>query len=156
MFLVDGFSTVVTFSGLPGIFLREREVTPPELDAGGEIDTSTMLNSRMRTRAAKSLATLGKVTMMCQYDPFVYSQLATWLGVVQVITVVFPDGFEMSFPGWVDKFTPPSHKEGDFPLATVEIIPSNTNQTPVSATAANDVLPDFEDGNQDDQGLVVR
>lgn len=154
MFLVDGFKTVVTFTSFPGILLREREVHPPELDANGEIDTTTMLNSRMRTRAAKSLVTMGKLMMTCQYDPAIYLTMTALpavppalpatggaMGVVTSITVRFPDGTTISFLGWINKFTPSSHKEGEFPLSEVEVIPSNTSLTPVAATAANDVLP---------------
>jgi hypothetical protein len=168
MFLVDGFRTTVVFTAFPGILLREREVHPPELDANGEIDTTTMLNARMRTRAAKSLVTMGKLMMSCQYDPTVYIVMTALpagggaMGVVTTITVTFPDGTTLAFLGWINKFTPSSHKEGEFPIAEVEVIPSNTSLAPVAATASNDVIPTVVAGAGADNGggawtgMVVR
>lgn len=169
MFLPDGFKTVVAFSLLPGILLREREVHPPELDGGGPIDTTTMLNGAavgagpgiagsgnvgMRTQTPKSLTTVGKLTLTVSYDPFLYSSLFTNLNAVQTITILFPDGATMAFLGWINKFTPAPLKEGEFPLAEVEIFPTNTSSVPVAATARNDVNPTFVAGAN--VGLVVR
>lgn len=124
MYLVDGYRTTVTFSLRPGIFLREREVQPPSIDTGGPIDTTVMANVRGRTAASKSLVSVGEVVMQCQYDPFVYSHIIADAGANQIITITFPDGATKVFYGFIDKFTPPSHKEGEFPVAEVRIVPT--------------------------------
>lgn len=49
------------------------------------------------------------------------------MGVNQQITVTFPDTSTMVFWGWVDSFTPSSHKEGDQPVAAVVFQPSLRN-----------------------------
>lgn len=148
MFLTNGHRTLVSMSLLPGVFLREREVQPPSLDMGGSIDTTTMRNSLFRTATSKTLITVGELTMMCQYDPFVYNQFIVTLGGVrQLFTVQFPDGMTFTFWGALEKITPPSHKEGDFPLMEVKIIPHLRNTTATAhlgglvADAANEVSP---------------
>jgi hypothetical protein len=154
MFLVDGFRTIFGFSALPGVFLREREVQTPELDGGGPIDTTTMLNVNWRTNAAKSLKTLGELTAQCQYDPFVYSQIiTTLLNANNLITMVFPDAATMTFWGFLNKFTPAPKKEGDFPLAEIKVVPTHRNGVPFQGIVA-EAGPVVVGGNN--VGFVVR
>ena len=154
MLLPDGYSTIlnILWPNLPvTLFIREKELQPPALDLGGGIETSTMRNARMRTFAAKSLLTLGELTLMCQYDPGVYGQMLTIvaepaaggvgglvgvrtrMGAIARMDVIFPDASILRFYGWVDKIAPPSHKEGDFPLMEIKIVPGNRNSTSVGA-----------------------
>lgn len=146
MLLPDGFRTLVTFSLRPGIFLREREVTPPELDGGAPIDTTTMRNLRWRTQASRSLLTLGELVLQCQYDPFVYAQLIADMQVNQLITVTFPDGALLAFYGWINKFTPPSHKEGEFPVAEVRIVPRLRGAAVAPQVIGGEVAPTVQGG----------
>lgn len=160
--------------------LRIKELHPPEVDGGGGIDTTVMANGVMRTMAPKSLLTFGKLSMLCQYDPGVYGQFfpaafaaavgvvpagtaaviapgnpfGGFINVIGVFTVLFPDGATFVFNGWINKFTPSNHKEGDFPTAEVEIIPSNTSIIPVAGFLSHDVLPIVAPGAS--PGLVVR
>lgn len=139
-FMHDGFSTIISVwtNGQP-INLKEREVQPPDLDGGGEIDTTTMRNVRWRTKAPKSLWTLGDLTVQVQYDPIAYQQLLPWVNVITYFTVVFPTGQWIGFYGWIDKFTPPSHKEGEFPVAELKVHCSNTDAN------GNEWAPHYED-----------
>jgi hypothetical protein len=123
----DGFSTRISFSAAPtsALKLYEKEVTPPSFDAGGEIDTTTMLNTKYRTKWPKSLITLGSQSFVAAYDPDVYAQLITMLGVNQLITITFPDASTLAFWGWLNKFEPNALVEGEQPTANCEIICSN-------------------------------
>lgn len=144
MFLHDGFQTWIGFPDLaPNIALvmKEREVQPPDMDGGGEIETSTMRNTRWRTKAPKSLITLGDVTLQVQYDPSLYNDILALINVNTRVEIKFPDTSTLTFYGWVDKFTPPSHKEGEFPVAEIKVHCSNVHagtgaeQAPVYAIA---------------------
>ena len=175
MQLVDGYSAYVvsTFPTMNvTLFIRERELQPPAVDLGGQIETTTMLNNFVRTHAAKSLATIGELTLQCQYDPGIYAQM---LSVVADSTVsgsfrfrqgqnashiiTFPDGARFGFFGWYEKITPPSHKEGDFPLMEVKIQPSNRCSftgtfMDAVATLGAEFVPRFEQGRN--YGVVAR
>lgn len=122
MYLVEGFQTLVGFSLTPLLFVRAKEVKPPEYDGGGALDTTVMNNVRVRTTAPKSLITVGAISMQCQWDPAVYFQLLSLVNVKQGINVRFPDGSSLALTGWVNKFTPASMKVDEFPLAELELM----------------------------------
>lgn len=136
----DGYQTLVTFALDSDVEFWEKEVTPPGLDGGGEIDTTTMHNTLYRTKNPKSLITLTPLTMVAAYDPVVYDSILTMLNSNQLIMVTFPDGSTVEFYGWVDKFTPNRNVEGEQPTAEVTIVPSNQNTSGVE-TAPNYTAP---------------
>lgn len=138
--LVDGYSTKIAFEADPDIALWERTVTPPGIDGGDEIDTTTMHNSTWRTMAARSLKTLTNSSMTCGYDPTVYDSILDLINVETAITVHFPDGSTLDFYGFLKNFTPNEHSEGSLPEATVEIVP--TNRIPGTTTES---APTFTD-----------
>lgn len=126
----DGHSTLITFALAPSVKFYEKEVTPPGMSAGGEVDTTTMHNTRWRTRSPKKLVTLTPVSLTAAYDPSVYDTIVDdLLGKNGEITIEFPDGSELDFYGWVDDFQPNALVEGEQPTAEVTIIPSNQNQS---------------------------
>lgn len=134
----DGFKTLVEFSANPAAKFWEKEVTPPGLDGGGENDTSTMRNTRYRTRAPKQLLTLTEMTLVAAYDPDVVNEIVAMAQENQQITVTWPDNTTLTFWGWLDKFVFGNLVEGSQPTATVTIIPSNQDnsgveQAPVQA-----------------------
>lgn len=125
-FLTNGFQTLIGHSLAPGVLLREREVQPPEIEVGA-IDTTTMRNEYWRTQAPKFLITPGDITVQGQYDPILPYGTTTFtglLGLVGNITIRFPDLSAIVFPGWLDKITPASLKEEEFPLAEFKFKPS--------------------------------
>ncbi len=137
-FLNDGFSTTIEFSGLPGLKFKEKTVTPPGLDMGGENDTTTMRNTEWRTRQPKQLKTLTNMTVVGSYDSEIYdtAQILSILGVNQEITVTWPDESTLVFWGWCDKATPGEIVEGMQPTMTLEVVPSNEDDsTPPVETA---------------------
>lgn len=123
--LDDGFSTTIGFADNPNVKFFEKEVSPPGADAGGEIDTSTMLNTLYRTKNPKSLITMTPISLTAAYEVSVYTDIMAMLGNNQLITITFPDGGTVAVWGWVDSFTPGALVEGDQPTAEIEIIISN-------------------------------
>ena len=87
-----------------------------------------MRNTRWRTRAPKKLLTMTAMTASCAYDPEVYEDIVSMMQENQLITVTFPDESQVEFWGFVDKFVPGEVKEGDQPVATVTIEPSNQDE----------------------------
>ena len=128
--LDDGYRTLIRFPSQQGtVQFWEKSVVPPGVDAGGETDTTTMHNTTWRTKNPKALKTLTEASATCAYDPAVYPDIVAMAGVNQLITVTFPDGDTLAFWGWLDKFTPGDHVEGEQPTADVTIMPSNQSPT---------------------------
>lgn len=129
--LDDGYQTLISFAADPTVLFYEKTVTPPGVDGGGEVDTTTMLNSAWRTRNPKALITLSNAAMTVAYDPATYPEIVALVNVNNLITVTFPDGDTLDFWGWLNTFTPGEHQEGEQPTADIEIIPSNQNASGV-------------------------
>lgn len=142
-FINDGFSTTITIAGtiIPTVFLvKEKTVTPPGLSGGGGIDTTTMRNSAVRTKAPKSLFSLDNLELSVSYDPLAYNLvISTLINSNRTFTVDFPDGSILTFLGFLDEFKPQTHTEGEQPLANIVIIPSLCS-TP-SAAFITETLP---------------
>lgn len=138
----DGYQTTISFSLESAVQFWEKAVTPPGLEGGGEVDTTTMANSEYRTRNPKALITMSNMTSTSAYDPAVYSSILSMLNQNQQITVTFPDSSTLTFWGWIDSFVPGELVEGEQPTAEVTIIPSNQDdngdeQAPVYAAGAS-------------------
>lgn len=131
--LDDGFKTIIEFLSSGALKLYEKEVQPPGVDGGGAIDITTMRNTTYRTFSPKSLLTLTEHTFEAAYDPAVYTEMIANVNVNQQIKVTFPDAATITFWGWLDKFIPNAHVEGEQPTATCTVIPSNVNSTGVEA-----------------------
>jgi hypothetical protein len=134
----DGYSTKIAFAVDPDVALWEKTVKPPGLDGGDPIDTTTMHNSTYRTSAPRALVTLTESTFEAGYDPVVYTQLLAILNVQTSITVHFPDGGSLAFFGFLKMFEPSDLTEGEFPTASVTIVPTNVD--PVNCVEASPVL----------------
>ena len=127
-YLTDGHQTLITFDALGSgvtILLKETSVTPPGVDAGGENDTTTMRNETWRTKQPKALKSLTDGSCTFQYDPALYDQILTIIGVNGLVTVTFSDESTLEFYGWLNNFTPGECVEGAMPTATGTIICSN-------------------------------
>ena len=133
--LDDGFKTVIGFGTSTVTKLYEKEVQPPGLDGGGEIETSTMRNTTYRTKAAKSLITASEHTFEAAYDPAAYPELIAALNVNQLLTITFPDDSTLAYYGYLDKFIPNAHVEGEQPTATCTIVPTNVHSGTGAETA---------------------
>ncbi len=138
----DGFSTTITLTTPATVKFWEKTVTPPAIDGGGANDTTTMRNTAWRTKAPKKLKTLTQSQTTVAYDPEVYDNILAALNLNQLITIDFPDGSQLAFWGWIDKFTPGEIVEGEQPTATVVVEISNQDDTlteiaPVYTTASS-------------------
>lgn len=140
-YLTDGHPTRVTFYALgTGVTLlfKEKELTPPGLDGGGENDTTTFRNNQWRTKQPKKLLTLTNGSVVGQYDPAIYDQILQIINVNGVIAVYYPDGSYLVFYGWLGSFTPATHVEGQMPTATCNIFCSNQDEN------GDEVGPDYQ------------
>lgn len=136
--LPDGHSTQVAFSLDPNVAFWEKNVTPPGLDGGEPIDTTTMFNATYRTFAPRALMTLTPMTMTGLYDPDVYDEIIAIINNEGSITVHFSDGSTLDFFGYLQKFDPAELVEGTAPEATITIVP--TNYDPVNHVEAGPVM----------------
>jgi len=125
----DGFKTLVTFANYPSVRFQEKTVTPPGMDGGGPNDTTTMRNTKYRTKQPKKLISMTNMSLNVVYDPLVYNDIVLMVNTLQLITVTFADGTTNTFWGWLDKFTPGEAKEGEQPTADVVIECSNQNSS---------------------------
>lgn len=139
----DGFSTLISFSLNAAVKLWEKEVTPPGIDGGGPIDTTTMRNTAWRTSAPKQLKTLTPVNVTAAYDPRVMVQAKAMINQNQLITVTYADGSTYTFWGYLDKFEPGAATEGEQPTADCTIQPTLVNHD------GDEVEPVFIDNEGD-------
>lgn len=135
--VTDGYSTLITLgttgelaSGA-GIRLFEKEVTPPEIMAGGAIDITTMRDDVYRSKARKKLKDVGPLVATVAYATDAYTKILSAIGVNQAITVTFADGATLVVWGWLDSFKPGRIAEGVEPTAEVTFIISNKNNSGV-------------------------
>ncbi len=139
--LEDGYRTLVTFASIPTASLWEISITPPGLDGGDPIDTTTMHNDTYRTRASRALKTLTEFTFTAAYDPNYYNQLLSLVNSNDTVTVTFPDGSTLAFFGFLQTIEPEELVEGEMPKVTVTVCPTNTDtagaeQSPVLTSVA--------------------
>lgn len=138
--LNDGFGTLITFATTSSAKLYETEVTPPGVEGGGPIDTSTFKNTAWRTAQAKVLKKLTQGSGVYAYDPECYTAMMGAINVNQLITVNFPEGDTLAFWGFIDSFKPTGLTDGGRPTATVVFEPTLTDEsgdeTPPEYTAA--------------------
>jgi len=128
----DGFSTTIEFSVVSSgvtvaLLLKEKDVTPPGVDGGGENDTTTMRNTAFRTKQPKNLKTLTDASFTAAYDVAVYDEIMELINTNQLITITFPDSSTLAFWGWLNTFVPNTVEEGAQPTAECTLVPSNQN-----------------------------
>lgn len=121
----DGYSTKITIAADTDIDFWEKTVTPPGLDGGDPVDTTTMYNLRYRTLRARNLQTVTEVSATVAYDAAVYSQIQAVINVETTITITFPAGDTVAFYGYLRSFIPGEIAEGAQPEATITIQPTN-------------------------------
>jgi hypothetical protein len=136
--LEDGYRTLVTFARDPDIEFWEKGVTPPGLDGGDPIDTTTMHNDYWRSATPRSLVTMTEFECRVAYDPVLYTRIQNLLNIEDTVTVRFPDGSTLAFYGFLRSFEPDELVEGEHPEATIMVVP--TNADPVTGDEEAPVL----------------
>lgn len=136
--LQSGHQTLIAFASNPAVLFYERDVTPPGIDGGDPIDTTTQHNVTVTTMAPRDLFTLTNSTVVVAYDPEVYNDILALVNSPTSITTIFPDGATLDFWGYLKSFTPNALSIGEMPTANVEIVP--TNYDPVHCVEAIPVM----------------
>jgi hypothetical protein len=123
--LYDGHGTLITINGDPDIAFWEKEVQPPGIAAGDEIDTSTMFNTLWRTKIPGSLISMTEITLTAAYDPVLYTQILSQINTNQGFTITFSDGSTVAIWAFLKDFTPQTTTEGEQPVADLTIVATN-------------------------------
>lgn len=127
--LDDGYSTKIAFAEDADVSFWEKTVTPPGVEGGDAIETTTMHNTTWRTKAARSLKELTDGAITCAYDPAVYDQIIALVNVEGEITCHFSDSSTLDFWGYLKSFVPQECQEGEQPEAEIEIVCTNENSS---------------------------
>lgn len=126
--MYDGYRTLITFTNLGNANFNEVTVKPPGVTGRGPIDTTSMRNNKFTTKWPKSLIDFSSVTSTAQWDPrFLFDIIDLVVNKNQTIRVQMPNNQKIRFYGWADRAEPNEHREGEVPLITLELIPSNVN-----------------------------
>lgn len=125
--LKNGYRTAMAFARLPTFSVWEKQVTPPEVDGGPEIDTTNMRRSVWRTRWHSALKNLMPFTYTGAYDPNMYNQaIDSLINQNGEITIWLPDNTTISFWGYLQKITPATNEnDSKQPEVTVTVVPTN-------------------------------
>lgn len=121
----EGYQALITIGTIAGIDLWEKDVGIPGIDAGDPIDTTTQHNSVFHTKSPKVLKDLTPFTVVCAYDPCVYTDLLAITGLVTNITITFPDSTTLAFWGYIQTSEFAPMVIGEQPEVTVTIVPTN-------------------------------
>jgi hypothetical protein len=128
----DGFAALWTFSSNGSISFYEIETTPPGWDGGGPIDQTTMRNSTVRTALPKALKSMTDGGGTVAYaDTVLDGEAEDLINDNQLITLTLPTGASWAFWGYLNRFQPTGLREGSLPTASIQIIPTLTNDAGV-------------------------
>lgn len=146
--LVDGQTTCFALQalGLGALVLVEKTLTPSGADGRGGIDMTSLRNSRRTTMAPKQLVTFTPMKVTAYYDPAIILAYNGALQFNQGIFQRFSDGSYVLDYGWLDKFQPHEHKEGEDCLADCEFVFSGVPNIGQQATLAQ--ASAFAPGNE--------
>lgn len=120
------------------ISLWATEVGFPGQDGGDPIDTTTQENTTYRTFAPRVLVSLMPFTVKYQFDPACYSQIQALLNRETTLTNHWNDRSSLAFYGYWQKAEYDAHTEGEPPMVTITIVP--TNFDPQNRVEAGPVL----------------
>lgn len=137
MLLKNGHKTLITFAENPTVSMEEKSLTPPGLDGGDPIDTTTFHNDIVRTMQPRSLISMTEMSLVAAYDAIVYDEFLAMINVNQLITITEPDGSTVAFWGWLRVFQPNEHTEGEQPTAQVTIACGNQDDN------GDEVVPNY-------------
>ena len=136
--LDDGFSTKIHIDILDTLSIWEKVVTPPGMEGGDPVETSTMRNTKWRTFRPRHLLSLTPMTLVGAYDPNVFDDLIAILNVDATITVFYPDTSTLAFYGFAQTAESGDNTEGEQPEMTLTLVP--TNWDPINNVEAGPVM----------------
>jgi len=129
--LDDGYKVLFGFGTSTVDELEIVAVTPPAIEGGDPIDTTSFSNTAWRTFALRALKTLEEFEIRVKYSPALIGQIITALNVNQELTITFPDTDTLVFWGGVRRFAPGEFVEGEQPEGTLTIKPTLRNASRV-------------------------
>lgn len=121
----DGYRSLIALANDDDILFWEKQVTPPGLDGGDPINTTTMHNDQWRTFSSMALITLTPFSTVAAWDPRLYLNILAILNDETSISVHFPAGDAYWFYGYLQRLEPGPLVEGTQPEATVTFVPTN-------------------------------
>lgn len=125
----EGHQTLVSFAADPDASYWEKTVTPPGVDGGDPVDTTTMHNVDWRTKNPRVLAEMTEFSFTAAYDPAFILTILAILNVKTTVTVHYPNGGRLAFFGFLRGFEADSIEEGAQPEATATVVPTNQDPT---------------------------
>lgn len=140
--LTNGYKAFVTFASAPDIGFWEMEVTPPGLEGGDEIDTTTMHNETVVTKAPNSpLVDVTNGEGTAAYDPASFDAIRALINVPTTVTYRYPNGDTMAVYGFLKKFEKQGLQRGEMPEAEFEVV--HTNEDPDTGEEELPVITEF-------------
>ena len=139
--LRDGYRTLITFGDDPDLSVWEKSTTPPGVDGGDPVNTTTFHNSSYVTKWPRQLKEHTDISMRVAYAGEVRTLIEALVNVNDEVTVIFPDGTTDVFWGYLRSFSPQECTDGGQPEADIVVVITNTDasyaeQGPVMAAAA--------------------
>jgi hypothetical protein len=132
-----GYKILVTFALDPNIEIWEKTVKPSGMDGGDPIDTTTMHNNVVRTKAPRALIESTDLTITCTYNPVAIGSIRAILNKETTITTAWWDGSTYAQYGFVRTFEPGDVAEDGQPEGTITV--SITNQDPATGAVEEGV-----------------
>jgi hypothetical protein len=142
--LKDGFGITVTLTGHDfSLLLDPSSITPPGIDGGDAIDTTTHSNSAVRTKHPRSLKEITDAAMTVVYDPDAWDDIVSAVNDNVAITFAFPGAAFGSVVvyGYLKSFIPNEYVEGEQATAECVLVITNENGSGVETAPVHTTAP---------------
>jgi hypothetical protein len=125
----DGFKALITIALAPNFEFWESSITPPGYDGGDPVDTTTMHNNTVRTKAPRDLIDMPDMTTSGLFNAAIYTSIRAIINKPTTITITWPDQSTLAFYGFVRVFAPGDLTEGGRMEGTITITVTNQDPT---------------------------
>lgn len=139
--LSESVGAVISFASYTSVKFYVKQMAPPGVDAGSPIQTTLLANSKYHTFTTPKLISVTDFTLQVSYNSDAMVDAIGFVGLNQLITFTWPDGFTFTFYGAIMKFTPGELVPGTQPVATITIHPTMENPTTLAETAPTYTIP---------------
>ena len=138
----EGFSTKIDFADTPQLSFWEKTVTPPGMEGGEPIDTTTMYNTLVKSKWPQTLVEITGMSLTASFLPDLINEAYAAVNVLQVITITFPNNGTASDYGWLRNFKPNRFEIGAQPTAEIMVeFAGETGASPVVETGISYIPP---------------